>query len=504
MKIFRTLGATGVAWNIILTGLPCFGEVAGERPNVLFIVVDDLRPAIGAYGDTLAKTPSIDALTATGIRFDRAYCQQSVCNPSRASFMTGKRPDALAVWDNQTHFRARYPDIKTLPQYLKAQGYHTQGIGKIFHDPDWAQDPLSWSEPARLVVTTAEGKYASRQNLIPLRHHGPAVERGGDPGKAYVDIQVRDEALRFLQTDRDQPFFLAVGFRRPHLPFSAPAEFWGRYRREQFYPLAHSEQTAGTAPWALLEFEEYRSYEGIPAKGSMSPELIAEMRHGYYAAVSYVDSLIGDLLDALAAKGLRKNTLILLLTDHGYHIGERGHWGKTTNFELDTRVPLIIAPPGFNHAETREQLVELVDLYPTIADLCGLKIPDAIDGRSLRAVLEDSSAPHKGYALSQFPRPWNPRSNPAIEVMGYSLRTRDYRYIEWRDFTTNAVRFTELYRYAGDLWEGRNLANDPGEEPLMQQSQQLLAQLLHDSANKVPGGGDRPAPAHGQTSQPER
>lgn len=454
---------------------------ASEHPNVLFLIVDDLRPAIGVYGDTLAKTPSIDALAARGIRFDQAYCQQSVCNPSRASFMTGKRPDALAVWDNTTHFRARSQDIQTLPQYLKTQGYHTQGIGKIFHDPDWAQDPFSWSEPARLVVTTAEGKYARRENLIPLRHNGPAVERAVDPGQAYVDIQVRDEAIRFLREDRTQPFFLAVGFRRPHLPFSAPAEFWDRYRREDFYPVAHADQTIGSATWALPEFEEYRSYEGIPKKGPLPPELIAEMRHGYYAAVSYVDSLIGDLLHALDAKGLRENTLIVLLTDHGFHIGERGHWCKTTNFELDTRVPLIIAPPGFHRAESREQLVELIDLYPTIVDLCGLKIPATLDGRSLRSVLEDPKATHKGYAISQFPRPWNPRTNPPIDVMGYSLRTQDHRYIEWRDFTTGDVRFTEFYRYADDLWEERNLANDPGEAVMMQQSRQLLTQLQQDS-----------------------
>ena len=399
--------------------------------------------------------------------------------------MTGMRPDYLRVYDNRVHFRKHHPDIQTLPEFLKRQGYLTFGIGKIFHDHDWAQDPFSWSEPSRWVPTTAEGKYALRENMIPLRHGGPAVERAENPGDRYIDTRVGNEAVEFLKRDHEQPFFLAVGFRRPHLPFSAPAEYWDMYERGDFLPVENTNQTSGTAPWALAEFQEHRNYEGVPEEGAFTPELIAELRHGYYASVSYVDALVGDLIQTLEQGGLRRNTVIVLFSDHGYHLGERDHWCKTTNYELDTRVPLIIDQPG--HAGgARNQLVELVDLYPTIVDLCGLEVPSTLQGMSLAPILADSDASHKGYALSQFQRPWNPRANEGIDVMGYSLRTENHRYIEWVDFETDQERFAELYEYKDEDWESENIAERGGSKSMARRHFELLRKIRGEQAALAP------------------
>lgn len=430
-----------------------------KPPNVLLVIIDDLRPALGCYGDTLAITPNIDELAQSGLLFNHAYAQQAVCNPSRTSLMTGQRPDNIQVWDNRTHFRSLFPNAVTLPQLFGQNGYQTKAIGKIYHDPDWAQDSLSWTESEEHTVTNMEGKYANEENLSLKDHHADAWEVSVDPGESYVDIQVRNAALRYIRQDRDKPFFLAVGFRRPHLPFSAPEEFWNQYDRKDFFPVPNASIPENIPEIAFPEFEELRRYRRVPNEGAIDTSTIATLRHGYYASVSYIDQQVGLIVNALKDLGLDKNTVIILTSDHGYHIGEHQWWCKTTNLELDTRVPLIISAPSYSKGKQSEALVELIDLYPTIADLCSISVPETIDGESVVHLLNNPQRKHKNHALSQFPRPWFYEDYP--EIMGYSIRTQDMRYTEWINIADREVLGAELYDHRIDEGESINRVRNP-------------------------------------------
>lgn len=485
MKTFRL----GIA---LLGAVTLVRAAEPARPNVLFLVVDDLRTNLGCYGDPLAQTPNIDALAARGVRFSHAYTQQAVCNPSRASVMTGRRPDTLCVWDLQTHFREHLPDVVTLPQYLKSNGYRTEAIGKIFHDPPKFRDAPSWSVPAQLDDTEGvRGKYASAANLAiyqpagnPGREKAAATDAADVPDNAYIDGRVADlaiERLRALAGERN-PFFLAVGFRRPHLPFSAPQSFWDRHDPKKLGAVPQPEAPRGAPEVALHDSAELRGYTDMPKIGPLTPEQIATLRQGYYAATSFSDSQIGRVLAALHESGAEKNTVIVLWSDHGYHLGEHGLWAKTTNYEVDTRVPLIIARPGETHAgATSPALVELLDLYPTLVELCGLPVSAGTEGRSLRPWLDEPAHASPPAAFSQFPRPWTYRDHP--DVMGYAVRTATHRYIEWRKFGTSEIVARELYAYRSDadLYESLNLADDPTQAARVRAMSALLP-----AAKKVP------------------
>ena len=454
------------------------------RPNVLFIVVDDLRTNLRCFGDPVAVTPHLDALASRGRRFTRAYCQQAVCNPSRASVLTGRRPDSLRVWDLTTHFRQHTPDVVTLPQHFKNHGYHSEAIGKIFHDPPKFRDAPSWSVPAQLDDTEGvRGKYAREDNLRIYQPEGKkgrekaaASETADVPDNAYIDGRVADLAIARLGalTGKSQPFFLAVGFRRPHLPFSAPRRYWDLYDPEKLAPVPQPEPPRGAPEVALHDSPELRGYTDMPKLGPLSPAQIDTLRHGYYASTSYTDAQIGRVLTALRAQGAEQNTLVVLWSDHGYHLGEHGLWSKTTNYEVDTRVPLIIARPGESQpGAATSALVELLDLFPTLADLCGLPAPTGTEGRSLRPWLENPAHPSRPAAFSQFPRPWTYGDQP--EIMGYAVRTPTHRYIEWRRFGTTDIVARELYALDGDaLFETENLAERPTESARVRQLARLL------------------------------
>jgi len=468
-----------------------------KRPNILFLVVDDLRTSLGCYGDPHAITPNLDRLAARGTLFQRAYCQQAVCNPSRSSVMTGRRPDTIAVWDlgsgfredlperyrdlpqftTGTHFRSTRDDLVTLPQFFKNHGYHSASVGKVYHGSPNTEDPASWSEPAfgNLIGKKERGLlyYATEENQ--KERPGAGHKRGSTecaevPDDAYIDGIVAEEACKKLQAlaAKESPFFLAVGFRKPHIPFCAPKQYWDLYDREALARPANPDRPASAPDVALHDNRELRGYWDIPSEGPISPEKTAELRHGYYACVSYTDALIGKVLDELEKLGLADNTIISLYGDHGYHLGEKGLWCKTTNYELDTNAPLMVSLPDQRGAgQKTPALCEFVDLYPTLVEAAGFELPGGLEGTSLMPLISDPTRTWKSGAFSQFPRPW--RYNGEPEVMGYSIRTERYRYTEWQTFRSGEVLARELYDHSTDEAEVRNLAGDPAVVSIMEE-----------------------------------
>jgi iduronate 2-sulfatase len=426
------------------------------RPNVLFIASDDLRMNLGCYGDPVAQTPNLDRLARRGLLFERAYCQQALCNPSRSSLLTGLRPDTLRLWNLPTHFRDIHPDVVTLPQHFKQQGYFTQNVGKIFHN--WRTtiqgDPVSWSVPAVLHFATHASDVAVIDGGTPPPNL--ATVRGAEardvPDEAYFDGRVAAAAVHALRelSRRPEPFFLGVGFWKPHTPFNPPKRYWDLYRREDIPPLRQPSPPRDVPRIAL-----HGAGEGLAGR----PADAQELRHGYYAATSYMDAQLGKVLDELDRLGLADHTVIVFWSDHGFHLGEHGLWGKTSNFELDARVPLLIAVPGQTRPGSRSPaLVELLDLYPTLVDVCGLPARPGLEGRSLRPLFARPEAVFKDAAFTQHPRP--PQTTVPGEAMGYSLREERYRYTEWRAWATGAMLGVELYDHQADDAETVNLAAD--------------------------------------------
>jgi iduronate 2-sulfatase len=443
-----------------------------QQPNILFIAIDDLRPELGCYADKIVQSPNIDKLAGSGVLFNRAYCQQAVCSPSRTSLMTGRRPNTTRVWDLKTHFRTTIPDVVTLPQYFKNNGYHTQSIGKIYHDPASAQDAPSWSVPEILAVTNREGKYVLPANLQRKASKAASTELADVPDNAYIDGQVADQAMEVLRKIKDKPFFLAVGFRRPHLPFSAPKKYWDLYDEKKI-PLPMQRALPQNIPaYAAHNSEELRGYSDIGPDSLNTDSKTRQLLHGYYAAISYTDAQIGKVLAELERLNLTRNTIVVLWSDHGFHLGEKGLWAKTTNYELDTRVPLIIAAPGKVRGVISNELVELVDLYPSLAELSGLPVPEGLEGTSLAPLLTRPEQTWKSAVFSQFPRPWQYKGEP--EIMGYAIRTDRYRYVEWRNFKTGEVKATELYDHQVDAVEVNNIAGIAANTALVEQLKQQL------------------------------
>lgn len=431
---------------------------AQKKKNVLFIVVDDLRPALGCYGDQNASSPNIDRLAAKGTLFTNAYCQQAVCAPSRASFMTGKKPDRTQVWNLETHFRKALPDVVTLPQYFKNNGYYARQIGKIYHDPKSAQDPISWSDTELLAVTTNKGKYVLDSNLAKAPK-STAAESADVADDAYIDGMVANAAIKELQSVGERPFFLAIGFRRPHLPFSAPLSYWKRNEGKTFPLPSDTAKGTGVPNFSTHNSVELRGYTDVPDTGPIDQKKAAELIKGYYTSVTYMDAQVGKVIRELERLKLDKNTIIVLLSDHGFHLGEHGLWGKTTNSKLDTRVPLIISDPEKLAVGKRSNaVVQLVDLYASLSELCQLPSP-ITDGRSFANILKGRPFVGNGVAFSQFPNEMKYVLKPA--VMGYTVHTAIFSYTEWIALQTNKVLARELYDYRTDKGENHNVVTNP-------------------------------------------
>ena len=448
-----------------LSLLACVAQAAETKPlNVLFIAVDDLRPEINASGSNVIKTPNLDRIAAKGTTFDRAYCQQAVCSPSRSSLMTGRRPDATRVWDLETHFRTALPDAVTVAQYFKNHGYHSMSMGKIFHGG--FDDPQSWSVPSQYPKSP---QYASEAALKMQndpanidkkgRARGPAVEDADVPDDTYADGKIARLAVKTLGElkQNTKPFFLAVGMAKPHLPFVAPKKYWDLYDPAKIYVPAYQKLPAGAPAFVGHNNSELRSYGDIPNNGEIGDALARRLRHGYYAAASYMDAQVGLVLDALEKEGLADNTVVVLWGDHGWQLGEHGLWHKHTNFELAARAPLIISAPGQKAAGRKSlSLAEFIDIYPTLADLCGLPKPKDVEGVSLKPVLDDDAAKVRPVAISQYPR-----QDAGKSLMGYSIRDDRWRLTLWRDRKDNSIHATELYDEVGDPHETVNVAAKP-------------------------------------------
>ena len=460
---------------------PFAADAAPARPNVLFIAVDDLRVNLGCYADPAAITPHLDRLAARGTVFTRAYCQQAVCNPSRQSLLSGRRPDSIRVWDLNRLFRQTAPDVVPLPEHFKLHGYFAQSFGKIYHGTEGMNDPQSWSVPEQFEAVPKRDDYQTAENRQPRTgQKAAAIEFVEAPDDAYPDGKVAAGAIAALEgfatATHRQPFFLAVGMRKPHLPFTAPQRYWDLHDPAKLPPLTQTAAPRGAPALALHDSVELRGYTDVATAPRLDGAQVARLRRGYYAAATFADAQIGRVLAALDRTGLAPSTIVVVWGDNGYHLGEHGLWTKITNYEADTRIPLIVATPDDRPRGVHTPaLVELVDLYPTLIELCGLPGRAKLEGRSFAANLGHPDRPSRAGAVSQFPRPWASGRNFRPEFMGYTVRTATHRYVEWRRLADGSVVDRELYAYRGDeLFEAENIAADPAEAGRIRE---LAAQL---------------------------
>lgn len=459
--------------GVAATALPQFAFAGAEnrKLNVLFIAVDDLRPELGCYGHPLAKTPHIDKLASEGFRFTRTYCQQAVCAPSRISLLSGCRPDTTGVYDLKTTLRKAMPDVLSLPQHFKNNGYTTITLGKIYHH--YGDDKIGWSEipPIRGSMYCLE----DNRKLIEKRRaealakgltgfkkkvytRARATEAADVPDNGYYDGCIADDAIKMLRKNKDTPFFLAAGFSKPHLPFNSPKKYWELYDRAKI-PVPNRTKPTGAPSYAFTNWGELRYYTDIPKTGELNDAKTRELIHGYLASVSYVDAQIGRVLKELNDLGLSRNTVVILWGDHGWKLGEFGAWCKHTNFELDTRVPMILRAPGHDGGKACSALTEFVDIYPTLSELCGLTIPSHCEGTSMVPLLKNPGRKWKSAAFSQYPRG---------KIMGYSMRTERWRYTEWRQRGgKKKLVARELYDHRKSPIAGVNLAKNRKYKPVL-------------------------------------
>jgi len=435
---------------------------AVDRPNVLLICVDDLKPTISCFGDETAITPNIDKLASRGVRFDAAYCNQAVCSPSRNSLMTGLRPQTIGVYDLPTHFRFAAPDAVTFSQHFKNAGYHAAGLGKIYRVGHGnIDDAESWSVPSWKPKTASYVLPESVQNIKPDangKKRGPATEAADVSDETYADGLVAEEAVNRLKAaaeNPDQPFFLAVGFLKPHLPFVAPQKYWELYDASQL-PMPTIHDAPKYAPsYAATSGGELRNYSDMPEHGAIDNATTRHLIHGYYAATSYADAQIGKVLDAVDQLDLADNTIIVLWGDHGWHLGDHGMWCKHTNYQQATRIPLIVVAPNGLHGVASLAMVETVDIYPTIAELAGIKTPGKVDGVSFSAVVRDGVSTARDFVTHVYPRG---------SRLGRAIRDQRFRLVEWNEVgDTLGAAEIELYDYQTDPLETRNIAADHPE-----------------------------------------
>ncbi|VGO16432.1 Arylsulfatase [Pontiella desulfatans] len=506
------------------------GVIAAEsKPNVLFIAVDDLKPWLGCYDHPVVKTPNIDRLAASGTVFRNTYCQVALCGPSRMSVLTGLRPDTTGIysmgsgWASQQigAARERVPGLKTIPQYFKEHGYTSLGFGKVFdsRNTDKHQDAVSWSnkggvrwdwntdlyplkpvgggyqDPVTRKILDEAYKEVTRLKmekpqrtayLSTIEGARPVCEALDLPDEAYAEGNVMTApALEVIRqhSKNGKPFFLAVGYYKPHLPFVAPKKYWDLYDPEEFEIEPVQVYPKDGVAVAETDYIEARGFHPVPEEGPIPEALQRHMLHGYAACVSYVDAQVGKLLQALEESGVADNTIICLWGDHGFHLGDKQVWGKHTNYEQATEAPLIISSPAIPGGVVEDAaMTELVDLFPTLCELAGLEAPEKTDGRSLAGIMRGEELDAGKSAISQYMR----QDEELGSVMGWAMRTSRYRYVEWRRIVNDDGNVTwsgnvvgcELYDYKNDPNETRNLATSIEHRGVMTELQQEFDRVM--------------------------
>jgi len=466
----NNLVETTLAAAALSAAAVCQGAGAAEKkPNVLFIAIDDMKPLMGCYGDKTAITPNIDKIASESVVFLNNQCQWPVCGPSRASIMTGLRPEHTGVMNLKTKMRDVHPDILTIPQYFKENGYETVARGKIF-DPRCVEggrvtdDPRSWSMP-----------YACPYGHVKFKNK-PAFAAPDVSDDALTDGLIGKEGVRLIGAlaNKEKPFFIAVGFKKPHLPFIAPKKYWDMYDESKMPVAKFQKPAAGVDPsHNYHDSPELRGYGGIPKTGPIPEDLQRKLLHGYYACSSYIDAQIGNLIAELKKQGVYDNTIICLWGDHGWHLGDHGMWGKHTTLEQAARAPLIIHSPGEKKGERTKSPTEFLDVFPTLCELAGFPIPKQLEGKSLVPIMKNPDATVKLGAITNFRR----------KGFGYSFRGERYRYVEWINPKTKKIVARELYDYEKDPLETVDYSKNPEYKEIVER----MAKELRETAK---GGCD--------------
>ncbi|WP_452224023.1 sulfatase [Lacinutrix chionoecetis] len=467
------------------------------KKNILFLSIDDLKPLLSNYGESQMKTPNFDRLAKMGMTFTNAHVQYAVCGPSRASVMTGTNPDKTKVWDLHTDFRESAPDLISMPEYLISQGYETTAVGKIYHKGSSSKghDGKSWSMPHQLpdnydpaageaafsyyqdpatkkkmaqLAEEAKAKGIKNPRSYVFKRLKPSTEGADVSDTAYQDGLYTQTALKQINDleNSGKPWFLGVGYQKPHLPFVAPKKYWDLYDRDKIELAEFQKLSDGTPKFAFHSFGELRAFSDIDNKlrqGDVLPEeKQRELIHGYMACISYIDAQLGILFDDLERRNILDDTVIVLWGDHGFHLGDHTEWCKHSNFEQATRIPFMFAGPGVEKNKKSHHPVNLIDLFPTVFELANVPQSDQTDGKSLAPLLDNDSTTTIGmdYAYHQYARQ---------KRMGYAIRTDRYRYTEWHDnnyrsydtYKEDNIVGRELYDYEKDPLETKNLVDDP-------------------------------------------
>ena len=442
-----------------------------EKPNVLVFYVDDLRAELGCYGSETAITPNIDKLAKDGVMFNKAYTQQAICGPSRMSTLTGLRPETLGIYSIFTPLRKVHKDVVSMPQLFNENGYKTVSIGKVYHHgtddkKEWSiyygKEANTYNDPKNKAILE---KLKEKGNKRPK---GPAFDCADVSDEAYKDGRAAKYAIETLKNLKNDKFLMFVGLSKPHLPFNAPKKYWDLYDKNNF-EIPSREKPKGVYKLSLTNWGELKGYHGIPKKGDLNDELTRNLIHGYHASISYIDAQVGKVMQTLEDLDLRKNTMIIFMSDHGYKIGEYGAWCKHSNEEIDVRVPLIISrETSYKKRKVDKKsdaLVENVDIFPTLVDLCGLEGPK-FDGKSILPIINKPNKKGDKVATSVYAR--------GKKYMGVTATDGQWRYTEWRDSKTHAILGAELYEHKNSLLSFINLSGNKKYKKVEQRMKKLL------------------------------
>ncbi len=447
-------------------------QAQNEKPNVLVFYVDDLRAELGCYGSETAITPNIDKLAKDGVRFNKAYVQQAICAPSRMSTLTGLRPETIGIYSIFTPLRKVNKEVVSLPQLFNKNGYKTISIGKVYHhgvdDKNvWStyfeKEPNAYLKPENKALIEAQIKAGSK------RIKGPAFEDADVPDEGYKDGRAAQHAIETLKQLKEDNFLMFVGLSKPHLPYNSPKKYWDLYNKNDF-KIPSREKPQGMYKLALSNWGELKGYSNIPKKGDLNDDLTRDLIHGYHASISYIDAQVGKVMQTLEDLDLRKKTFVIFMSDHGYKIGEYGSWCKQSNVEIDVRVPLIISrETGYKNRvinKTSDALVENVDIFSTLVDLCNLKFAPVSDGKSILSVIDNPNKKWDEAAYSMYAR--------GKKIMGVTATDGEWRYTEWRNAVTQQVLDAELYHHKKSLLAFKNLSGNKKYKKVEKKMKKLL------------------------------